>query len=265
MKSSREKQTKTEIIDFIKEYLHLKDSASANSIYFYFYEQFKYSKIPHIGRILIEYWKDGEKNYVIFHTLFGRRVNDALSRAYGYAIGQFGGRDIEIGINDNGFFLASTEKMQIDKALRELNSKNIHDVLDEAVAKTEVFKRRFRHCATRGLMILRNYKGRQKSVGKQQVGSHFLLAAAQKASKDFPILREAKREIMEDVMDIQNTKQILDWMKDGKIKVETMGSEYPSPFALNLIIQGHADLLKIEDKIDFLKRMHEKIMEKIDK
>jgi ATP-dependent Lhr-like helicase len=112
-------------------------------------------------------------------------------------------------------------------------------------------------------MILRNYKGRQKSVGKQQVGSHFLLAAAQKASKDFPILREAKREIMEDVMDIQNTKQVLDWMKDGRIKVETISSEYPSPFALNLIIQGHADLMKIEDKIDFLKRMHAKIQEKI--
>ncbi|MBU2522663.1 MAG: DEAD/DEAH box helicase [Nanoarchaeota archaeon] len=257
------KKSKDEIIEFIKEYLHLKDQISAKSIYSYFNEQHKYAKIPHMGRILVEYWRDGEKNYVIFHTLFGRRINDALSRVIGYAVGQFGGRDIEMGINDNGFFLASTEKMQIEKALRELNSKNIHDILEEAVAKTEVFKRRFRHCATRGLMILRNYKGRHKSVGKQQVGSHFLLAAAQKASRDFPILREAKREIMEDVMDIQNTKLVLDWMKDGKIKTEIITSEYPSPFALNLIIQGHADLMKIEDKIDFLKRMHQKIVDSI--
>lgn len=258
------KKPKDEIIEFIKEYLHLKDTTSAKSIYAYFNEQYKYAKIPHIGRLLIEYWTDGDKHYVIFHSLFGRRINDALSRAIGYAVGQFGGRDIEMGINDNGFFLASTEKMQIEKALRELNSKNIHDVLEEAVAKTEVFKRRFRHCATRGLMILRNYAGRHKSVGKQQVGSHFLLAAAQKASKDFPILREAKREIMEDVMDIQNTKLVLDWMKDGKIKTEIITSDYPSPFALSLIIQGHADLMKIEDKIDFLKRMHQKIVDRIE-
>jgi len=254
---------KDEMIAFIKENLHLKDQASANSIYSYFYEQFKYAKIPHESRILMEYWRDDEKNYIIFHALFGRRVNDALSRALGYAVGQFGGRDIEIGINDNGFFLASHEKMQIDKAIRELNSKNIQDVLEEAVAKTDVFKRRFRHCATRGLMILRNYRGRHKSVGKQQVGSHFLLAAAQKASKDFPILREAKREIMEDVMDIANTRLILDRIKDGKIKIETISSEIPSPFALSLVMQGNADLMKVEDKIDFLKRMHKKIVKKI--
>lgn len=256
-------RSEKEMEDFIKEYLHLKDNASAKSIYDYFHEQFRYSKIPHASRILIEHWKDNEKHYIIFHTLFGRRVNDALSRALGYAVGRFGGRDIEIGINDNGFFLASMEKMQVDRALKELNSKNIQDVLDEAITKTEVFKRRFRHCATRGLMILRNYKGRQKSVGKQQIGSHFLLAAAQKASSDFPILREAKREIMQDVMDIQNTRAVLDWMKDGKIKLETVNNDLPSPFALNLIIQSHADLMKIEDKIDFLKRMHEKIVERI--
>ena len=70
---------------------------------------------------------------------------------------------------------------------------------------------------------------------------------------------------MEDVMDIQNTKQVLDWIKDNKIKVETVTNPLPSPFALNLIIQSHADLMKIEDKIDFLKRMHEKIVAKIEK
>ena len=109
------------------------------------------------------------------------------------------------------------DKKQTHKTLKPYMLEETNEAI-EAIEKTEVFKRRFRHCATRGLMILRNYAGRHKSVGKQQVGSHFLLAAAQKASKDFPILREAKREIMEDVMDIENTKIVLDWMKDGKIK-----------------------------------------------
>lgn len=253
---------KKELVNFISEYLYI-NKTTASAIYSYFSEQYRYSKIPSEKRLLIEDWKDVFKHYVVFHSLYGRRVNDALSRALAYVVGRFGGRDIEIGINDNGFFLASTQKMNIDKALKSLNSNNIREILDEAVAKTEVFKRRFRHCATRSLMILRNYKGRTKSVGRQQMGSHFLLAAVQKASSEFPILKEAKREIMEDLMDIENTKKILDAIKGGKIKVDFIQRDFPSPFSFNLITQGHIDLLKIEDKIDFLKRMHQSVLERI--
>jgi len=256
------KKSEKEIRNFISEYLYV-DDITANAIYTYFYEQFKYSKIPHSSRLLIEQWNDGGKKYAIFHSLFGRRVNDAVSRALAYAVARFGGRDVEIGINDNGFYLASQTPMQIERAVKGLNSKNLQTILDDAVGKTEVFKRRFRHCATRALMLLRNYKGRKKSVGKQQMSSHFLLAAAQKTGSDFPVLREAKREIMEDLMDINNAKKVLDWIREGKIKVEITGRELPSPFAFNLIIQGHSDLLKIEDKIEFLKRMHKAVMDRI--
>ncbi len=202
---------------------------------------------------------------MLFHSLFGRRVNDALSRALAYVVGRFGKRDIEIGINDNGFFLASHRKIQIEKAIKNLKAENLKEILEEAVLRTEVFKRRFRHCATRALMILRNYKGKQKSVGKQQLGSHFLLAAVKKVSSEFPILKETKREILEDVMDIENSIKVLKAINDGKIKIDFANSEIPSPFAWNLIIQSHSDLMKIEDKLNFLKRMHEKVINKIKK
>jgi ATP-dependent Lhr-like helicase len=256
------KKSEKEIKKFISEYLYVNDDAS-KAIYSYFYEQFKYSKIPNEKKLLIEHWNNWGKHYAVFHSLYGRRVNDALSRSLAYAIGRFGGRDIEIGINDNGFYLASSEKMNIDKALNALNSKNIKDILEEAVTRTEVFRRRFRHCAARSLMLLRNYKGRTKSVGRQQLSTHFLLAAAQKTSSDFPILREAKREILEDLMDIEHTKQVLDWIRDEKVKIEILHKDFPSPFSFGLIMQGKSDLMKMEDKIEFLKRMHAEIMEKI--
>ncbi len=250
------------IKEFIKQHTNSTDKV-AEGIYNYFYEQDKFAKIPHEKRFLVEFYK-GEKNYVIFHSLYGRRVNDALSRALAYLVAQAGGRDIEIGINDNGFFLAG-EKLQIEKALNFLNSKNLKDVLEEAITKTEVLKRRFRHCATRSLMILKSYKGKRKSVGKQQMKSHFLLASVKKISKSFPILKEARREVLEDLMDIENAGLVLDWIKEGKIKVEKINVQLPSPFALNLILQGYVDILKMEDKIEFLKRMHEEHLKSIEK
>jgi ATP-dependent Lhr-like helicase len=250
-----------EIKDFIKKYLYCTDKV-ASAIYNYFYEQYVFvKKIPNEKKILIEFYKD-KKNYVVFHSLYGRRVNDALSRAIAYLAARVGGRDIEIGINDNGFFL-SGEKLKIEKALKLLTEENLEEVLEEAIKRTEVMKRRFRHCATRSLMILRNYKGRSKTVGKQQMKSHFLLASVLKISKDFPILKEARREVLEDLMDINSTKLVLHWIQEGRVKIEKTHTKLPSPFALNLIIQGSADLLKIEDKINFLKRMHKEHLKEI--
>jgi ATP-dependent Lhr-like helicase len=254
------KMKKLEIVKFIKEHCYLGDGA-ARSIYNYFYEQYKFAKLPHSDRILVEHYK-GEKNYVIFHSLYGRRVNDALSRALGLLMGHKVGRDIEIGINDNGFYFAG-ENLPIEEALNLLSVDNLQEALEEAISKTEVLKRRFRHCAARSLMILRNYKGRSKSVGKQQMNSFFLLSAINKISRDFPILKEARREVLEDLMDIDNAKMVLGWIKDGKVKIDKIHTKLPSPFALNLVMQGYSDLLKIEDKMKFLKRMHKEILREI--
>ena len=254
------KMKKAGIVKFIKEHCYLGDGAAKN-IYNYFYEQYKFAKLPHSGRILVEHYK-GEKNYVIFHSLYGRRVNDALSRALGLLMGHKVGRDIEIGINDNGFYFAG-ENLPIEEALNLLSVDNLQEALEEAISKTEVLKRRFRHCAARSLMILRNYKGRRKSVGKQQMNSFFLLSAINKISRDFPILKEARREVLEDLMDIDNAKMVLGWIKDGKVKLDKIHTKLPSPFALNLVMQGYSDLLKIEDKMKFLKRMHKEILKEI--
>lgn len=258
----KKKQSASDIKEFISSYLYVSSQVS-REIYDYFYSQYKYLGIPSHKKIIVERYK-AEKNYIIFHSLFGRRVNDALSRALAFLVARLGGRDVEIGISDNGFFLAG-EKLQIERAMKHLNSGNIEEILKEAIEKTELLKRRFRHCAARSLMILRNYKGRTKSVGRQQMSSFLLISAIKKISNDFPILREARREVLEDLMDIKNAKQVLDWIKDGKIKIEYKESSLPSPFSLGLIMQGYSDLIRIEDRIEFLKRMHKLIMGKIEK
>ena len=255
------KKSKEEIIEFIKEDLYVNDN-TAKTIYNYFYEQFKFLEIPTSRILLVERYKS-EKNYLLFHSTYGRRVNDALSRAIGFLIGRAGGRDIELGINDNGFYIAG-EKLPIEKVMNFLKPENLEEVLKEAIEKSDVLVRRFRHCATRSLMILRNYKGKEKSVGKQHMKSHFLISAVKKLTGEFPILREARREVLEDLMDINNAKLILELIRDNKLKLKIRETNIPSPFALNLIIQGHTDLIKIEDKQDFLIRMHEQHMKEIE-
>ncbi|MBD3203855.1 ATP-dependent helicase [Candidatus Woesearchaeota archaeon] len=253
---------KKEIVDFIDDYLYV-DKYGANSIYEYFREQHEFSKIPTEKRIIVEHFKEDNKKYAVFHTLYGRRVNDVLSRAVAFAISKAQHRDVEISINDNGFMLSYTKNLQVMKAFRQLTNSDLKKVMKIALRKTEVLKRRFRHCAARALMILRRYKGRKKSVGRQQVSSSLLLNAVRRISNDFPILKEARREVLEDLMDISNAERVLEKIRKGDIKVRQVFLDFPSPFSFNLILQGFSDIFKVEDKKDFLMRMHKQVISKI--
>jgi ATP-dependent Lhr-like helicase len=257
------KRCKSEILKFIDKYLYV-DEYGKEAIYNYFNEMFKYVKvIPSDNKIVVEEYNAYNKKYVVFHTLYGRRVNDVLSRAVAYLTGLLGRRDIEIGINDNGFYLSSEKSMLALKAFKSLKSKDLDKIMEIALEKTEVLKRRFRHCAGRSLMILRMYKGHKKRVGRQQVSSMILINAVKRISNDFPILKEARREVLEDLMDVGNAKNIIKGVEKGKIKVKEIETKIPSPFAFNLVLQGHMDLFKVEDKTEFLQRMHNLVLAKI--
>jgi ATP-dependent helicase Lhr and Lhr-like helicase len=263
------KKSKKDILEYINEYLYVDENA-ANAIHDYFQQQFLYANIPNDKKILVEYYNSGDKDnkrYVIFHSMFGRRVNDVLSRAIGYAASKIHHRDLEIGINDNGFYLACPPGKNINaiQAIELLKPENFEEVMKRSIDKSEVLKRRFRHCAGRSLMILRNYKGHKKGVGRQQVSSMILLNAVRRIDDNFCILKEARREVLEDLMDQTNAKKILTQIKSKDIEIETINTKIPSPFAFNLITQGYTDILRMEDKIEFIRRMHQMVLAKIGK
>ena len=255
-------KSEAEIIEFVNKHLYV-DEKAAYSIYRYFYEQYNYSQIPSDRKIVIETYVDRGRTYVIFQTLFGRRVNDCLSRALAYVIGKSQHRDVEIGVTDNGFYLSAEQHFNAVRAFEALKQENFRVVLVNAIEKSEVLSRRFRHCAGRSLMILRSYMGQTKNAGRMQVGSKILFNAVKRISNDFPILKEARREVLEDLMDYTNAQKVIDEIIAGRTIVVEVPTDIPSPFAFGLIAGGYSDVIKIEDKQEFLKRMHEMVMAKI--
>ena len=257
------KRSKDEILSFLDEYLYVDDFA-ANSIYEYFKEQYLYAQIPSNRKLLIEYYSGfGGRKFLIFHSLFGRQVNDALSRAIAYIIAKKSNIDITISISDNGFYLSSDKKMGGFEAFKKLSSENLRNILIQAISKTETLASRFRHCAGRSLMTLRRYKGHDKSVGRQQVRGKILLKFVEDMDDNFSILKEARREVIEDFMDVKNATRVLQWIESGQLEIKTINTVIPSPFAFNLVSQGYLDVLTQTDKAEFSKRMHKAILEKI--
>ncbi len=256
-------RSKEEIMKFLHEYLYV-DEFAANSIYEYFNEQFLYAQIPHKQKLLVEYYTGfGGRKFVVFHSLFGRKTNDAIARTVAYVASDRNKRNITISITDNGFYLSSDGKIGALEALKKLTPTNFENILISSLDKTETLASRFRHCAGRSLMTLRRYKGHEKSVGRQQVRGKILLKYIQEMDNNFPILKESRREATEDYMDIKNAKKVISWIHSGEMEIRTINTIIPSPFAFNLVSQGYLEVLKQNDKSEFTKRMHRAVIEKI--
>jgi hypothetical protein len=52
-------------------------------------------------------------------------------------------------------------------------------------------------------------------------------------------------------------------VENGTMKVQSIETMIPSPFAFNLVLQGHMDMIRMEDRIEFLRRMHKLVLAKI--
>lgn len=241
---------------------------AASNIVEYFKEQKDYLMIPSNYEILVEHYIDeiGRNNY-IFHTLFGRKVNDALSRALAHIVTEMWRTNVGVVVNDNGFMLSlpSNKKIDIRKATTFLVHANVENILIRALENTEMFKRRFRQVAVRGFLILRSYKGKNKSVGRQLFNSQTIYKIIKKEAPDFPLIKETYREIMEDVMDIKNAKFVLENIRSNKWKFVFIDNlEIPSPFAHNLLLLGDSDIVMMESKREMLKILHRQIMRRIE-
>ncbi len=259
----QKKLSRAEIVRFLKEFLYIDDETTALALYTYFLEQHEFSAIPSDKKITLEHFKEKEFNYVVFHTLFGRRVNDCLSRATAYVLGKQQHVDVEVGISDNGFYLCTPKNANVLRAFKALKPEHLRHLLEDSLEKSEVLNRRFRHCACRALMILREYKGQRKQVGRQQMGSRILLSAVKRISPNFSILKEARREVLEDLMDVENTFKVLTAIENKQIQVEEFYTALPSPFAFGMVTEGYSDIIRMEDKQEFLKRMHQQVLAKI--
>ena len=255
-----------EIVDWIFSNYYV-DSNTASSLLSYVSEQYRYMGfVPSDKKIFVERFIDEDnKMNIVFHTIFGREVNDALCRILANIVSKEVGSNIGMVVDDHGFVLKCPRRpFDLRNIIDRLVESDLRKILKDAVRKTELMKRRFRHVAGRSLMILRNYKGRSKTVGQQQMKSHFLLAACEKIDKKFPLIEETYREIMEDAMDVIHAEEVVEGIKDESIQVVIRDVDAPSPFSHSLVLQGQSDVIRMDDKKERLQQLHEQVMARIE-
>jgi len=259
--SERILQNESEAIKAISQEFDV-DEGSARSVYSYFKEQDAVAGfIPDDKKLAVEEYIDPSGNQkLVFHFPFGRRVNDALSRAYAHRLTGMLGANVSVTISDDSFMLGCPRMFDLDQLPGLIKATELETVLRKSLKDSEIFKLRFRHTAARSFMILRNYMGRPISVNRQQVRSTYLLEALG-GMDNVPVIEETYREVMEDDMDIKNAKYVLDLLDSGEMQLNLIRySGTPSPFAHSAILSGFSDIVLMEDRSALLRELHRKVL-----
>ncbi|HEV8289743.1 MAG TPA: ATP-dependent helicase [Candidatus Norongarragalinales archaeon] len=244
------------------------DEDAAKAIISYIEEEAKFlelMKAPYPSRknILVEEYFEPRKKHYIVHALTGRRVTEVLSKVLASRVSEKIGESCALTFNDNGFEITVPRSVKIDIAKELASIKNLRKEAEDSLAKSEALKRRFRHVASRALMILRNYKGVHKSVGRQQLSAHILLSVVKKIP-NFPVLKEAYREVLEDYMDLYHAQEFLNDLHTGDRKIVQLPAyDLPSPFAFNLLTQGLGDVIMLQDKRMILQNLHTAVTKRL--
>jgi ATP-dependent Lhr-like helicase len=253
-----------EIIEWLKEEFRL-DKGAAKTIISHLDEQKKICGfVPSDKLLMVEGYIDNRgRSGAIFHFPFGRRVNDALSRAFAFKLGKEIGSSIRISLSDDAFLLTFPSRLAIEGIADRLLPKSLEPLLRKAIKNTEIFAQRFRHCANRSFMVLRNYKGREISLPRQQLRTSQVLEAINEVDS-FPMLEEAYREVLHDAFDLKNAQLIIDDIEKGerKIKYRTY-SPVPSPLSHSLILSGLNDIVLMEDRSALLRELHAQVLGRV--
>ena len=241
------------------------DTGAARTVISHLDEQRKLCGfIPSDKNLLVEGYIDNRgRNGAIFHFPFGRRVNDALSRAFAFELGKEIGSSVRISLSDDAFLLTFPTRLAIEGLADRLMPEKLEPLLRKAIKNTEIFAQRFRHCANRSFMVLRNYKGREISLPRQQLRTSQVLEAINEVDT-FPMLEEAYREVLFDAFDLKNAQHVLDEVRSGvrKMNYRTY-SPIPSPLAHGLILSGLSDIVLMEDRSALLRELHSQVLGKV--
>ncbi|MBU1197574.1 ATP-dependent helicase [Candidatus Micrarchaeota archaeon] len=261
-----------EVLAYIRKECSCNENA-ALAIYHYFAEQMGFFKLLGFHgfhsdeRLIVEEFQSEGRRHFIFHALFGRRVNEVLSKILAKRISHEINRNVLISFNDNGFVLTCTRAVHVDikKQLFMFARLHLDEEAMEAIQRTETLRRKFRHVAVRSFMILRNYMGRKRSVGKMQMSAHVLFGISSRLA-NFPVVKETFREILEDHMDLRNARVIQERLRKNELQLSILKPyDLPSPFAQLLITQGISDVVLLADRRAILERLHSLVLKRLGK
>ena len=199
--------------------------------------------LPDDRTILIEHFADSTgKHQVMVHSMFGRKVNAPLALLAQKAAGDMTGTETGCFDDEYGFLLFPyNEEALPEHIIEHIVPETARALLEAMLPATALFGMAFRYNTARALMMGIRKSGRQPLWVQRLRGAEMLDSLIH--FDEHPLIRETKRECMEDYWDIDGVEYVLQSIRSGAIIVREVYSESASPMSLPLRRQTEATLL----------------------
>ena len=140
--------------------------------------------------------------------------------------------------SDDGIIVHLPESDELDGAqaleLVLIEPDEVEDLVVGELGGSALFGARFREAAGRALLIPRAYPGRRTPLWQQRLKAQTLLEVARRY-EDFPIVLEAYRECLRDVLDLPGLTELLGRLCRRELSVVEVETPTASPFASSLL------------------------------
>jgi ATP-dependent Lhr-like helicase len=222
----------------------LDERAARNLLQFLHDQAEATGEVPSDETIVVERYLDemGDARVCVL-TPFGARVHAPWTTAVVRRLEEERGLEIETMWTDDGMVFRVPES---DRA-PEVESffpkpEEVEDLVVQALGNTSLFAARFRENAARALLLPRRYPGRRSPLWAQRKRSRDLLQVASKYGS-FPLLLETYRECLRDVFDLPGLQDVLKRVQDRRLRVVSVETRTPSPFAASILFSYVANFI----------------------
>jgi ATP-dependent Lhr-like helicase len=200
--------------------------------------------IPSDREILIERCRDelGDWRLCVL-TPFGSRVHAPWCMAVTARLRAERGLEAETMWSDDGFVVRlpdSEEPLESEMLLP--SAAELRDLVLRQLGSTSMFAAKFREAAGRALLLPRRRPGLRAPLWQQRKRAADLLAVAVRYPS-FPILLETYRECVRELLDLGSAADVLKKIERGTIRVTTIDSAKPSPYASALLFSYIANYI----------------------
>jgi len=228
------------------------DAAAARNLQTYVRRQLDIvGTLPTDRTVLVEASRDhlGDWQVVILSPL-GSRFHFALRLALENLLRRQLGYVPQCVHHDQGVLirLADMDEPLLD-LLQGLTPENVDELVLEELVESALFALRFRQNAARALLLPRTRPGKRAPLWLQRIRGRDLLQVARRQA-DFPIVVETFRECLQDHLELARLRELLEDVRQGKVKVVTRRSERACPFASELLFAFTAAYMYQYDDIE---------------
>lgn len=184
--------------------------------------------------ILVEHFRDASGNsQLMFHSVFGRRINAPLALLVAHTIRETYGIETGNVDEEDGFLVyAYHEQALPEGVLHMLEPDACLRRLEILLPETPVFHIAFRYNSARALMMGVRRNSRQP-LWAQRLKSAQLLEQVVRENRH-PLIRETRRECMQELWDGEGLRQLLEDIRAGIVQVREVYTDLPSPMSLPL-------------------------------